>query len=271
VTSERYIHGHHESVLRSHTWRTVENSASYLVSHLGEGAELLDVGCGPGTITVDFAKRLAPGAVVGLDASESVLEQARELARDDALQNVQFVSGDAYALPFDDDSFDIAHAHQVLQHVADPVAVLREMARVVRPGGIIAARDVDYGGSIWYPELTELGRWHRLYDAVHRNGGGEPDAGRRLASWARGAGLTDVVTTASVWAFTSPDDRAWWGGLWADRARYSSFAEQALESGLAVRDDLDDIAHGWTRWAADPDGWFSFPHGEIIARVRVAD
>jgi hypothetical protein len=55
-----YTHGHHESVLRSHAWRTVENSAAYLVPHLRPGLSLLDVGSGPGTITVDLAERLAP-------------------------------------------------------------------------------------------------------------------------------------------------------------------------------------------------------------------
>jgi ubiquinone/menaquinone biosynthesis C-methylase UbiE len=64
-----YTHGHHESVLRSHRWRTVENSAAYLVPFLRPGLDLLDVGCGPGSITQDFATRVAPGRVCGLDRS----------------------------------------------------------------------------------------------------------------------------------------------------------------------------------------------------------
>ncbi|BDI23180.1 methyltransferase domain-containing protein [Herbiconiux sp. L3-i23] len=267
MQNERYIHGHHESVLRSHTWRTVGNSAAYLVPHLRPGLELLDVGSGPGTITVDFAERVAPGDVVGVDAAEVIVEQARSLATERGITNARFIVGDAYALPLDDDSVDIAHAHQVLQHLADPVAVLTEMARVVRPGGLIAARDVDYGGSIWFPEIDGLGEWLRLYDAVARAGGGEPDAGRRLGAWARAAGLTDVTSTASIWAFASDEERQWWGGLWADRAVRSSFAEQALEAGLATRTDLERIADAWRTWAEHPDGWFSFPHGEIVARV----
>ena len=73
---EKYTHGHHESVLKSHTWRTIENSAAYLESRLQPGLSLLDVGCGPGTITVEFADRLAPGRVVGLDASAEVIARA---------------------------------------------------------------------------------------------------------------------------------------------------------------------------------------------------
>ena len=264
--SERYIHGHHESVLRSHTWRTVENSAAYLVPYLHEGAEILDLGSGPGTITVDFADRVAPGRVLGIDASAEVVAQATALADERGVGNVTFQVGDAYALDLPDDSVDIAHAHQVLQHVADPVAVLREMARVVRPGGVIAARDVDYGGAIWFPELPGLDEWKRLYDRVHRAGGGEPNAGRRLRSWALAAGLTDVTATASVWGFSSDEERAWWGGLWADRALKSDFAGQALEL-EASQADLQRISDAWRQWAAAPDGWFAFPHGEIIAHV----
>ena len=72
-----YTHGHHESVLRSHTWRTAENSSAYLLPHLRAGQSLLDVGCGPGTITADLALLVAPGEVVGLDAGAEVVAQAR--------------------------------------------------------------------------------------------------------------------------------------------------------------------------------------------------
>ena len=127
-----YTHGHHESVLRSHRWRTVENSAAYLVPALERGQRVLDVGCGPGTITVDLAARVAPGEVVGLDASAAVLELARAAADEAGVANVSFRTGDATALPFEDGSFDVVHAHQVLQHLSDPVAALREMRRVTR-------------------------------------------------------------------------------------------------------------------------------------------
>ncbi len=267
VQHERYVHGHHESVLRSHTWRTVENSAAYLLPHLRPGLDVLDVGSGPGTITVDIAQRVVPGTVVGIDAAAEIVEAATRLAEERRLSNVTFRTGNAYALDLPEDSVDIAHAHQVLQHVADPVAVLAEMARVVKPGGIVAARDVDYGGTIWYPELPGMADWIRVYDAVHRAGGGEPNAGRRLRAWAHAAGLTDVTTGASIWGFSSPEERAWWGGLWADRALKSDFARQAIEGGFASQEDLERMADAWRQWSEHPDAWFAFPHGELIARV----
>jgi SAM-dependent methyltransferase len=261
---EHYTHGHHPSVLKSHTWRTIDNSAAYLSTHLAPGQALLDVGCGPGTITVEFADRLAPGRVVGLDASADIVAKA---SSDFTRSNLEFVTGDAYALPFDDDTFDVVHAHQTLQHVADPVAVLREMRRVAKPGGVVAARDVDYDGIIWFPELPALDAWLRLYGLVHRSNGGEPNAGRRLKAWAREAGFDDVATSASVWNFSDDADREWWGSMWESRVLESAFAEDALAKGLASREHLELISRGWREWADSPDGWLAMPHGELIARA----
>lgn len=261
---EQYTHGHHESVLRAHSWRTVENSAAYLVPELRPGRSLLDVGCGPGTITVDFARRLAPGRVTGLDASAEIIGQATELGA--GLAGLEFVTGDAYALPFDDDTFDIVHAHQVLQHVADPVAVLRELRRVAKSDGVVAVRDVDYGGTIWYPELQGLDDWIEVLLAVHRSNGGEPDAGRRLQAWALEAGFGEVQATASIWCFANEEDRAWWGGLWSARILESDVAAAAIAKGIATRDDLQRISATWLDWAARADATLFMPHGEVIAR-----
>jgi len=153
---DQYTHGHQESVLRSHRWRTAENSAGYLLPALAPGQRLLDVGCGPGTITIDLAARVAPGEVIGLDRSEGVIEQAREAARASEATNVSFRTGDIYALDYEDASFDVVHAHQVLQHLTDPVAALRELRRVARPGGLVAVRDADYAAMTWHPPSPGL-------------------------------------------------------------------------------------------------------------------
>jgi 2-polyprenyl-3-methyl-5-hydroxy-6-metoxy-1,4-benzoquinol methylase len=261
-----YTHGHAEPVLQSHRWRTAEKSAGYLLPSLRAGLDLLDVGCGPGTITVDLAARVAPGRVLGLDVSADPLTEAREAAARAGVA-VTFEVGDVYALDLPDDSFDVVHAHQVLQHLTDPVAALREMARVCRPGGIIAVRDVDYAATTWFPPSPGLDRWLALYEAVARRNRAEPDAGRRLVSWAHAAGLRDTVATASSWCFATPADRRWWGNSWAGRATASSFAEQALAYGLASRADLEGIAEAWRAWAAADDGWLGMLHGELLIRV----
>jgi ubiquinone/menaquinone biosynthesis C-methylase UbiE len=263
---DTYTHGHAEPVLQSHRWRTAENSAAYLLPSLRSGLDLLDVGCGPGTITVELAALVAPGRVVGIDVSPDPLAEARGLAERSGVA-ATFEVGDVYALAEADGSFDVVHAHQVLQHLTDPVAALREMARVCRPGGVIAVRDVDYGLVTCWPPIEGLDRWLDLYHRVARHNGAEPDAGRRLLSWAHAAGLRDVVPTTSSWCFATPADRQWWGESWAGRATASAFAEQALDYGLATADELGAIAAAWLRWAGSDDGWLGMLHGELLIHV----
>jgi ubiquinone/menaquinone biosynthesis C-methylase UbiE len=262
-----YTHGHHESVLRSHRWRTAENSAAYLLPELVPGTSVLDVGCGPGTITVDLARRVAPGEVVGIDASADVVAAATATAEEAGSTGVRFAVGDVYALDHPDGSFDVVHAHQVLQHLADPVAALREMGRVARPGGLVAVRDSDYAAMTWAPLDPRLDRWLELYHDLARANGGEPDAGRHLRAWAHRAGFAAVRSSASVWCFATDEDRAWWGGLWADRVTASAFAEQAVVAGLSTPGELQDLADAWRAWAAQPDGWFAVLHGEALCEV----
>jgi ubiquinone/menaquinone biosynthesis C-methylase UbiE len=260
--SDRYTHGHHESVLRSHKWRTAENSAAFLLPHLRDGMSLLDVGCGPGTITADLAGRIPAGTVVGVDLPSDVIGAAQ---RDLGSANLRFEVGDVYALAFDDESFDLVFAHQVLQHLGDPVAALREMRRVLRAGGQVAVRDSDYGAFVWSPADPRLSRWMQLYHQLTLRNGAEADAGRNIHRWVRMAGFDPLQVSSSNWTFQDPQDRQWWGGLWADRVRDSEFATQSVEYGLTSRPELDEIADAFLQWAADPDALFIVVHVEVLA------
>lgn len=267
--SESYTHGHHESVLRSHRWRTAENSAAFLLPHLREDMALLDVGCGPATVTADLAARLARGRVVGVDASAAVLDSARELAGNRGLANLTFQQANAYELPFADGTFDVVFAHQLLQHLSDPIGALQEMRRVTKRGGIVAVRDADYAAMTWYPLSAGLTEWNALYHEVTHAYGYEADAGRRLFSWVQEAGFdtAGITPSAGVWCYATPEDRSWWGGLWAERCVGSNFAVQAKESGLADEVGLEQLAQEWLRWAEEPAGWFAVLNGEVLARA----
>ena len=263
---DTYTHGHHESVLRSHRWRTAENSAGYLLPFLAPGIRLLDVGCGPGTITLDLAARVAHGQTVGVDRDAGVVAEAQRLLESRSISGVEFRTADAYALGFDDESFDVVHAHQVLQHLTNPVAALVEMRRVLRPGGLLAVRDSDYGAFVWAPPNPLLDRWMQLYHDVCRHNGADADAGRSLLGWAQTAGFTEIRPSSSTWTFAEPESRRWWGELWADRVVSSSLAEQAVEYGLSNRDELEAIAAAWRQWLELDDGFFVVLHAELIAR-----
>jgi ubiquinone/menaquinone biosynthesis C-methylase UbiE len=262
--SATYTHGHHASVLRSHTWRTALNSASYLLPYLKPDMKVLDIGCGPGTITVDLAGYVPQGTITGLERAGGVLTQARALAQERGVTNIEFVEGDANNLQYEDGSFDVVLCHQVLQHVGDPVGIMREMKRVAKSGGIVAARESDYGVFNWYPSTDGLNEWQTLYAKVARRNGGEPDAGRMLHVWAKQAGLTKFRCSVSSWCYSQKDEVQWWSNLWAERTVKSSFATTAIDAQLANEQDLRMIADVWKRWGEDEDAWFAVPSGEIV-------
>ena len=258
---DTYTHGHHESVLRSHTWRTAENSAGYLLDELAAGPALLDVGCGPGTITARprRARRARRGrrASTRRPTSSSRPRRGRASA---GVDNVAFEAGDVYALGFDDASFDVVHAHQVLQHLTDPVAALVEMRRVLRPGGWLAVRDSDYAAFTWAPGDPLLDRWLELYHQVTRRNGAEADAGRYLLGWVqRGRLHRHRRHQLDVDLRRSRADRAWWGGLWADRVAGVVLRRAGGRVRLTDQAELAAIADAWRRWADQPDGWFADP------------
>lgn len=261
---DRYTHGHEQSALAAHSTRSARSSAAYLLPLLSPGMSVLDIGCGPGTITLDLARVVAPGEVIGIENVEAPLEAARSNATDRGDTTTRFEVADAYRLPFDDDRFDVVHAHQVLQHLTDPVAVLVEMARVCRPGGWIAARDADYAAFAWYPEAPGIERWLDTYRSLARRNGAEPDAGRRLRAWANVAGLSDAAVTTTNWTYATGESTSWWGNSQADRVTGEVFGAQAAELGLTGA-DVAEMAAGWRSWAAEPDAWFVVPSGELLA------
>jgi SAM-dependent methyltransferase len=262
--ADRYTHGHHVSVVGQHARRTAERDAAYLLPYLQPGMRLLDVGCGPGTITTGLARAVTPGEVIGIDVSPAVVETARAHLAETGLVNVRFEEGSVYALAYADASFDAVHAHQVLQHLTRQVDAAREMYRVLLPGGVVAVRDADYATMMAWPRLPEIDRWLALYHAVATRNGAEADAGRRLGAWLREAGFEDVRTTGTAVVFADPESTLNWGDSWAERVTHSSLAEQAVEYGLATREELEALAAGWRAWARDPDAFFVYVNVECV-------
>jgi SAM-dependent methyltransferase len=224
---------------------------------------LLDVGCGPGNITADLAARLSAGSVIGIDVSDEVIELARSQYHE--VRNLSFEVANVYGLKYPDESFDIVYAHQVLQHLAQPVDALREMRRVLKTGGTLAVRDGDYGSFAWAPSDPVLDRWMALYHEITRVNHAEADAGRHLKTWVRAAQFDDLAVTSSNWIYQSDDERSWWGGLWADRVLHSEFARQGIEYGLTSVEELQEISRAFLRWCAEPNGIFVIVNIEILA------
>ena len=268
LSTDRYTHGHHSSVVDQHRKRTVEEAAAFFLPELKNNMRLLDFGCGPGSITVGFTKYIPDGEIIGIDIVPEILEQAKQLAITSNASNVRFEEGNIYDLNYPDNSFDVAYGHQVLQHLQHPIEALKELKRVVKPGGIIAVRDADYGTMVHSPSDPVLQHWLEIYHAVASHNGAEANAGRYLYSWLIDSGLSDIRMSSSTWTFYKQRQVLNWGDSWAERSTKSEFAKQAVEYKIATQGELELIADAWRSWARKPNAFFVFVHGEGVAYVN---
>lgn len=226
---------------------------------------ILDIGCGPGTITTSLGDLVGfSGRVIGLDASAKVIEQASKTSNSEH-GNVTFQAGDAANLRFQDSSFDVVHAHQVLQHVSDPVAVLREMRRVVKkPGGIISLREGDLPGSVIHPNPgNTYAIFTDIYDKTARASGADPQLGRKLYAYLRYAGFNNeeikLEIAASSYGANKSEEAEWWGNSWADRCLQSGFHDSAIMGGHATEKTLQELSTMWREWGKSEDAlWAIF-------------
>jgi ubiquinone/menaquinone biosynthesis C-methylase UbiE len=238
----------------AHARRTAERNAAFLLPHLRPGMRLLDAGCGPGSITIGLAAAVAPGGeAIGFDADASAIDQARVLAAERAIENARFETGDIHRLPYADGSFDAAFVHAVLQHLANPLDVLREVRRVLRPGAVIGIADADYDASVMYPQDPLLDRATEITAALHRlRSGGDPRVGKRLRALLHEAGF--VRTEASVLAnVEGNDERVRRTGEWlAAGASSPEYIAEVTARGIATEPELLAIAEAQRRWSATP-------------------
>jgi hypothetical protein len=139
------------------------------------------------------------------------------------------------------------------------------MHRLLKPGGVLGVRDVDWGSATFYPESEGMRRFLTMYYELARRNGGEPNAGRHLRGWCREAGFTKTQVMASTTVYADPAATREWAHTYAERTLHSNLADKALEYGIATRAELDSIAAGWRAWGEDPDAFFCFSHTDILA------
>ena len=202
-----------------HEWRTAENSAVFVLAKLQSMKEtnphltLLDVGAGSGTISVAFAKAIPDGHVTAIDLKHDILPRAWANAEMAGIKNIEFQQGDAYKLPFADETFDITFCHQMLTHLKAPWDALSEMLRVTKPGGIVAAREGDLETECVWPGSSGLLKFHQFAAGMMNAAGGTSTGGRQLLSWALKAGVErDQITVSySTWSYSTPSEKKVWG------------------------------------------------------------
>lgn len=261
---EKYTHGHFGTVVDDHARRTAANSAEFLLPHLKETDVLLDLGCGPGSITLDLAEWV--DSAVGIDAAPEAIGRAEDDRERRGIANATFLVGDVYGLDYPAEMFDVVYAHQLLQHLADPVAALREAHRVLKPGCIVAVRDADYGTMVHDPHDPLIDRWLELYHQIARRNGGEPDAGRRLRGWASAAGFVDITPSTSTWTYSTAAAVDRWRRLWTSRLRQARMGRDLVREEIATPQEVEEMAAAFDSWAETDEPFFAFLHGEVLAR-----
>jgi ubiquinone/menaquinone biosynthesis C-methylase UbiE len=272
--TSHYAHGHHASVLASHAQRGIKDSAPHLAPHLHPGLNILDLGSGPGSITLELAQAVGPtGHATGLDFSPTAVRAATEAAGERGIANVDFRVADLYSVQPGGDGlrsgYDVVHAHQVLQHLPDPIGALRVAASLVAPGGILSLREVDYSATTWSPASDGLDTWLRVLRTYMSREGHEADAGGHLSDWLASAGIpaSAATLTHSEQTYTTPEERRAWGESWVQRSLHSSFRDLSIKHGLLDQSGVEGVARAWQDFAEAPSGVFTFHHTEAIVRL----
>lgn len=268
VTSgdETYTLGHAEWARRWMQERGAASHARFLLPHLQAGQRLLDCGCGPGAITVELAALIHPGEAIGIDLAASQVRAARQLASSNATVNVQFEVADAYALPFEAGSFDVVYAQSLLMHLRTPARAIAEMRRVLRPGGLLAVRDPDYGALLTGPEDASVRAFLDLFLRVLAHNGGSPFYARGQRQLLRAAGLAPVVASAEALAYGSDETTASVADVFARIAGEPAFRDACRE----LRVDDASVAEGLRAlqaWAAGPDAYYCMVFCEALGWV----
>ena len=246
--------------------RRAASHAAFFLPHVRPGMTLLDCGCGPGTITLDFAALVAPAEVVGVDIEPNQLRIAQTQAAAEGNSNVRFAVSDLGALPFPDDTFDAVFLHGVLEHLQAPVAALTEVRRVLRQGGVVGARHADFGGFLFEPAAPPLDRFVPLFEGLMAYNGGDPMAGRHQLRWLREAGFREPVVSASYDCWTSTAEETRRNACFlAELAGESAFASQLVEAGLADRATLARMSEGFRTWGNHPHAFAAEAWGEAVA------
>ena len=265
-STSSYTMGYSDEFRQLLNRRGAETHAAHLLPHLNPGMRVLDFGCGPGTISVGLAKAVEPGELHGIDMEESQVEMARAAAAAGGHDNATFHVGDVTDLPFEDNSFDVAHCHAVLIHVPDTQAVLTEVKRVLKPGGIISSREWIAASCCYEPDLGTLDAlWLMNADLIRANRG-HPQMGRELKSAFREAGFLDIQPTASFESFGTTQDVESLHSITVGWDFSPAVIESAMNHGLATQEQLDEWRRSFDEWKDHPGAFAALAWGEAIGR-----
>ena len=260
-----YTMGFSEEFIRILRRYTAETHAAHLLPYLRPGLRVLDFGCGPGTISVGLAQAIQPGELHGVDMEESQIDMARAVATSNGRANAKFHVGDVTSLEFEDNFFDLAHCHNVLMHVPDTQAVLAEVKRVLKPGGIIGCREMITASSFTHPDFGVIRRAWTMFEDLLEADDAHLRMGTDLKIHFLDARFDNVRVTASFDIYHTLEDIEFISRI-ADQWFLSpEITEAAIKYGASTERLVKDIREAYEKWKVHPGAFAAIAYGEAIA------
>ena len=260
---EKYLHGYSAEHRAFLSGRTATREAAFFLPYLKPGMKLLDCGSGMGALTTSLAEWLAPGEVIGIDRESSQVEAARAWAAEKGVNNVQFKIGNIYDIPFPDASFDAVFAFTVLEHVREPLRAMREMRRVLKPGGVAGIYDPDYGTMLQTPStpsIQELNNLMRRFSEENAS----PYYAREQRQYLLEAGF--ARTEAFAFAIGGGSSQFLSGSYRVViKPTMEAIRPWIIEHGLADDEQIDKLLAEARAWSERPDAFFALTQCAAVA------
>ena len=264
-TKETYTPGYSEVAIHYMQRRHAARDAAFFLPHLKPGMTLLDCGCGPAAITVGLAEAVAPGSVIGVDVGASQIELAKQTAKERRLTNLRIEQASVYELPFADRSFHAVFSHALLEHLADPLAALREIRRVLIPGGLVGIASPDWDGVVFAPPDREVAQAIKVYTHLQSQNGGNPFVGRELGWLLQEAGFSGIALTATYDCYERMELIC---DLLAERIESFLQRSRTAEAGVPDAATIAQLSQALKRWATNPVALFAQCFVTAVGRVE---
>jgi ubiquinone/menaquinone biosynthesis C-methylase UbiE len=259
-----YQCGYKDYMINMIKQRTVENEAKFLLPYLRDDTRLLDCGCGPGSVTVGFAKYITKGEIVGIDIEPSQVEMTKKLAADLGIKNISLQVADIHNLPFPDNSFDIVFAHMVIVHLPEYRKAIREVKRVLKPGGIIAVRDPVFKEPIIYPDTPEILEIWNFRIKMPSIDGADFNLGKKMRSILVSEGFNNVSATASINSYGDKKSFDKYKKFVVGELTDAEYVKKALASGMVTKEKLQHYIDVWTDFCNNPEAFVGVVMCEAI-------